>query len=139
MNYKTKINAGIFIALYISNRMEHTEIIIAVILTASSIIGSLIPDIDQSALMKKKLKFKLLNKITKDNIKLHGPLLYCLLYSVIYAVVKDDVWKIIFNGIFIGLFSHLILDGISYSGIAWFYPISKKTTSIGNKKNKCKI
>lgn len=100
-------------------------------------IGSILPDIDYLGFFKRKnSKIKISNKITKNNIALHAPLIYLLIYSILYEVVSDDIWRIIFNGSFLGIFIHLLLEGIFIQGIPWFYPISKKTSSLGHIKFK---
>ena len=100
-------------------------------------IGSILPDIDYLGFFKRKnSKIKISNKITKNNIALHAPLIYLLRYSILYKVVSDDIWRIIFNGSFLGIFIHLLLEGIFIQGIPWFYPISKKISSLGHIKLK---
>lgn len=109
-------------------------------MAGGSYIGSILPDVDYLGFFKYKSRnMKILNKITKNNIILHAPLIYLLIYSILYEVVRDDIWRVILKGLFIGIFLHLLLEGISVQGIPWFYPISRKTSSLGRIKLKEEI
>lgn len=142
MNYKTHINGGILIGLYVSIQMQSKPLIPTGIFIGGTILGSLLPDIDHSNSyigQKVKTVSKAINKLAGHRKLFHAPLAYLLLYSIALGMVKDDLLLKGINGIFLGILSHLILDSLTLGGLPWFYPLSKKRFSLCSIKTNSKF
>lgn len=91
------------------------------------VIGSLLPDIDVAG--------SFIANQTKINLGVLGhrkilhSLLGALLLSLPFLLLKNYIGGAAIAltiGLFLGCITHLVLDSFTLSGIAWFYPFSKK-------------
>jgi len=142
MNYKTHINGGILVGLYVNLQMTKTPIISSAVLLSGAIVGSILPDIDHKNSyigQKAKTISKAINKFAGHRKLLHAPLMYLLLYSVSLGIITDKLLVTSLKGLFLGVLSHLFLDSFTIGGLPWFYPLSKKKFSLGNVKTNSKI
>jgi inner membrane protein len=142
MNYKTHINGGALIGLYISSQIPNNHILSASIFFGGAILGSLLPDIDhKNSYIGKKTKgvSKAINKIAGHRKLFHAPLIYLLLYSIVFGMITLKSLLVGVTGIFCGILSHLILDSFTIGGLPWFYPFSKKRFSLCNIKTNSKL
>lgn len=142
MNYKTHINGGILVGLYVSIQMQSKPLIPTGIFMGGILLGSLLPDIDHSnSYIGKKVKTasKVINKLAGHRKLFHAPLIYLFLYSIALGMVKDNLILKGISGAFFGILSHLILDSLTVGGLPWFYPLSTKRFSIGNIKTNSKL
>ena len=142
MNYKTHINGGILVGLYVSIHMQSKALIPTGIFIGGALLGSLLPDIDhRNSYIGKKVKTasKAINKLAGHRKLFHAPLIYLFLYSMALGMVKDNLLIRGISGVFFGILSHLILDSLTVGGLPWFYPLSKKKFSIGNVKTNSKL
>lgn len=105
-------------------------------LIGSSVIGSLIPDIDEphSLIGRQVPGFShALKVIFEHRGFIHTPACMALLTALIYFALK--FWcpapyvSAITIGFVVGYLSHLILDTITPWGIMWFFPFSNKYIS----------
>jgi inner membrane protein len=142
MNYKTHINGGILVGLYVSIQMQNKPLIPTGILMGGALVGSLLPDIDhRNSYIGKKVKTasKAINKLAGHRKLFHAPLAYLFLYSVARGMIKDNFLIMGIEGLFLGILSHLILDSFTVGGLPWFYPLSKRRFSLGNIKTNGKL
>lgn len=142
MNYKTHINGGVLVGLYVSIQMINKPVISTGILMGGAFVGSLLPDIDhKNSYIGKKVKTasKAINKLAGHRNLFHAPLIYLFLYSIVLGMVTDNLLLMGVNGLFLGIFSHLVLDSFTIGGLPWFYPISKKRFSLGIIKTNSKF
>lgn len=143
MNYKTHINGGIFIGLYISSQMTNSiPIISTATFMGGALIGSVLPDIDhKNSYIGRKTKgvSKAINKFAGHRKLFHAPLMYLILYSMTLGININKILMLGVKGIFVGISSHLILDSFTTGGLPWFYPLSKKRFSLGKIKTNSKI
>lgn len=56
MNYKTHINGGIIVGLYVSLQMTNTSIVTSGALIGGTLVGSIFPDIDHKSYIGHKAK-----------------------------------------------------------------------------------
>ena len=137
MNYKTHINGGILVGLYVSLQMVSTTKISTGILLGGSLIGSIFPDIDhKNSYIGRKVKTvsKAINKFAGHRKLFHAPLVYLLLYSMSLGFITDKLLIFGVKGLFLGILSHLFLDSFTVGGLPWFYPLSKKKFSLAKIK-----
>jgi len=137
MNYKTHINGGILVGLYVSLQMTNTAIISTGVLLSGALVGSIFPDIDhKNSYIGHKVKTvsKVINKFAGHRKLFHAPLVYLLLYSISLGMITHKLLIISVEGLFLGILSHLILDSFTIGGLPWFYPLSKKRFSLGKIK-----
>jgi len=137
MNYKTHINGGILIGLYVSSQMINAPIASTGVLLVGTFVGSILPDIDHKNSyigQKAKLISKTINKLAGHRQLFHAPLMYLLLYSISLGMIKDKLLVVGVKGLFLGILSHLVLDSFTIGGLPWFYPFSKKRFSLSNMK-----
>lgn len=149
MNYKTHVIGGISASL-IANYLiveksiitlpENNKLIVAPILIAGAVVGSLLPDLDHSkSFLGGRLKIisKPINLIFGHRGITHSlsfwitAIITLLLYGKNY--VSDgsyDTYLLLIMGIGIGGFSHLFLDSLTKLGIPIFYPFSKYRLSL---------
>ncbi|SFC21574.1 metal-dependent hydrolase [Clostridium uliginosum] len=142
MNYKTHINGGILAGLYITSQMQSINILPTAIFLGSSIIGSLLPDIDhKNSYIGKRVKpvSKVINKLAGHRKLFHSPILYLVLYIGSMSVVTNKLGLNFLFGLFLGIFSHLFLDSLTVGGLPWFYPISKKRFSLAHIKTNSQL
>lgn len=142
MNYKTHINGGLLAGLYITSQMKNIEILPIAIFLGSSILGSVLPDIDhKSSYIGKRVKpvSSVINKLAGHRKLFHSPIIYWALYIASMSIGTD---KLVLNsmfGLFLGIFSHLFLDSLTIGGLPWFYPISKKRFSLARIKTNSQL
>lgn len=142
MNYKTHINGGALVGLYISSQIPRSYILSAGIFIGGAIIGSILPDIDhKNSYIGKKTKgvSKAINKFAGHRKSFHAPLAYLLLYSMSMGAIPQKSILVGVTGIFFGVISHLVLDSFTIGGLPWFYPLSKKRFSLGKIKTSSKV
>ncbi|WP_238918751.1 metal-dependent hydrolase [Clostridium sp. YIM B02555] len=142
MNFKTHINGGVLIGLYIGSQITKNDILSAGVFFGGTIIGSLFPDIDhRNSYIGKKAKgiSKTINKLAGHRKLFHAPLMYLLLYSISAGIPMKKVYFIGITGLFFGILSHLILDSFTIGGLPWFYPFTKKKFSLGKIKTNSKL
>ena len=142
MNYKTHINGGILVGLYVSLQMTNMSIVSKGVLLGGTIVGSLLPDIDhKNSYIGQKVKTvsKVINKLAGHRKLFHAPLFYLLLYSIALGMVTKNFLLVGLNGLFLGILSHLVLDSFTIGGLPWFYPLSKKKFSLGKVKTNSKL
>ncbi|WP_160693448.1 metal-dependent hydrolase [Clostridium sp. C2-6-12] len=142
MNYKTHINGGILVGLYVSIQMQNKPLIPTGVLLGGALLGSLLPDIDhRNSYIGRKVKTasKAINKLAGHRKLFHAPLVYLLLYSIGLGMIKDNLLLMGINGLFLGILSHLILDSFTIGGLPWFYPLSKKRFSLAGIKTNSKL
>lgn len=142
MNYKTHINGGILVGLYVSLQMTNTPIVSTGVLLGGAIVGSIFPDIDHKNSyigQKTKIVSKAINKFAGHRKLFHAPLVYLLLYSMSLGMITHKLLLIGAQGLFLGILSHLILDSFTIGGLPWFYPLSKKKFSLSNIKTNSKL
>ncbi|AWK51986.1 metal-dependent hydrolase [Clostridium beijerinckii] len=142
MNYKTHINGGILVGLYVNLQTTNLPILYKGILLGGALVGSIFPDIDHKNSYighKTKTVSKVINKLAGHRKFFHAPLIYLLLYSISLGMVTDKLLVVGIKGLFIGALSHLILDSFTIGGLPWFYPLSKKKFSLSNVKTNSKV
>ena len=144
MNYKTHINGGILLGLYVTSQMTDIQIVSTstAIFLGASVFGSLLPDIDhKSSYIGRRAKTvsKAINKLAGHRKLFHAPLLYLILYSTSMGLVSDKLIILFINGLFLGIMSHLILDSLTIGGLPWFYPLSKNKVSLAKIKTNSQI
>ena len=89
---------------------SQTYLIITLVFT---LIGSLLPDIDEEkSLIGKKLK---IGKFIKHRGILHG--IIPLIIFTIFILLTNGLAKKIFSGLMIGYSSHILLDGLTPMGV----------------------
>ena len=108
---------------------------------ASTVIGSLIPDIDNpKSTFGSKTFFtsNIINKMFGHRGITHAPIIL-LIFSVGLLFVLNsfhmESYIPILYGYTIGYISHLLLDALTKAGIPLFYPISKKRFHLLNIKS----
>lgn len=142
MNYKTHINGGILVGLYVNIQMTNISMISKGIFLGATVVGSLLPDIDhKNSYIGKKAKTvsKTINKLAGHRKLFHAPLMYLLLYSISIGMINDKLLVVGMKGLFWGILSHLFLDSFTIGGLPWFYPLSKKKFSLGSVKTNSKV
>ncbi|BCZ46582.1 TcpI protein [Clostridium gelidum] len=142
MNYKTHINGGILVGLYVNLQMSNTSIISTGVFLGGAVVGSIFPDIDhKNSYIGKKAKTisKAINKFAGHRKLFHAPLMYLLLYSISIGMINDKLLLVGIKGLFLGVLSHLLLDSFTIGGLPWFYPLSKKKFSLGSVKTNSKV
>ena len=142
MNYKTHINGGILVGLYVNLQMSNTSIISTGVFLAGAVVGSILPDIDhKNSYIGRKAKTisKAINKFAGHRKMFHAPLMYLLLYSISLGIINDKLLLVGIKGLFLGVLSHLLLDSFTIGGLPWFYPLSKKKFSLGSVKTNSKV
>lgn len=142
MNYKTHINGGALVGLYISSQIPKSHILSAGIFLGGTLIGSILPDIDhKNSYIGKKTKgvSKAINKFAGHRKLFHAPLFYLLLYSMSIGAILQKLLFVSVTGIFCGVLSHLVLDSFTIGGLPWFYPLTKKRFSLGKIKTSSKV
>lgn len=142
MNYKTHINGGILVGLYVNLQMSNTSIISTGVFLGGAVVGSILPDIDHKNSYigrKAKIVSKAINKFAGHRKLFHAPLMYLLSYSISIGMINDKLLLVGIKGLFLGILSHLLLDSFTIGGLPWFYPLSKKKFSLGNIKTNSKI
>lgn len=142
MNYKTHINGGILVGLYVNLQTTNLPIVYKGVLLGGALVGSVFPDIDHKNSYighKAKTVSKVINKFAGHRKFFHAPLIYLLLYSISLGMVTDKLLAVGIKGLFIGVLSHLILDSFTIGGLPWFYPLSKKKFSLSNVKTNSKV
>lgn len=142
MNYKTHMNGGILLGLYMICRVPKQSVLTSGLLLGGAIVGSLFPDIDHKNSyigQKAKSVSKAINKFAGHRKLFHAPLIYLFLYSIGIGMIKEKLGLVLINGLFLGIFSHLILDSFTIGGLPWFYPFSKKKVSLAKVKTNGKL
>lgn len=142
MNYKTHMNGGILLGLYMICRVPKQSVLTSGLLLGGAIVGSLFPDIDHKNSyigQKAKSVSKAINKFAGHRKLFHAPLIYLFLYSIGIGMIKEKLGLVLINGTFLGIFSHLILDSFTIGGLPWFYPFSKKKVSLAKVKTNSKL
>jgi inner membrane protein len=142
MNYKTHINGGILIGLYVSLQMTNTPKVSTAMLLGGSLLGSILPDIDhRNSYIGRKVKTvsKVINKFAGHRKLFHAPLAYLLLYSMSLGFITDKLLIFGVKGLFLGILSHLLLDSFTIGGLPWFYPFSKTKFSLSKIKTNGKL
>lgn len=142
MNYKTHMNGGILLGLYMICRVPKQSVLTSGLLLGGAIVGSLFPDIDHKNSyigQKAKSVSKAINKFAGHRKLFHAPLIYLFLYSIGIGMIKEKLGLVLINGVFLGIFSHLILDSFTIGGLPWFYPFSKKKVSLSKVKTNGKL
>ena len=142
MNYKTHINGGILVGLYVNIQMINTSIISKGIFLGAAVVGSILPDIDhKNSYIGKKAKTvsKTISKLAGHRKLFHAPLMYLLSYSISIGMINDKLLLACIKGLFLGVLSHLFLDSFTIGGLPWFYPLSKKKFSLCNIKTNSKV
>ena len=142
MNYKTHINGGILVGLYVNLQMTNISIISTGVFLGGAVVGSILPDIDHKNSyigQKAKTVSKTINKFAGHRKLFHAPLMYLLLYSISLGMTNDKLILVALKGLFLGVLSHLLLDSFTMGGLPWFYPLSKRKFSLGNVKTNSKV
>lgn len=142
MNYKTHINGGLLVGLYVSIQMANKPVLSTGAFIGGAFVGSLLPDIDhRNSYIGRKVKVasKAINKLAGHRKLFHAPLIYLFLYSILLGSVTDKLLLIGINGLFLGILSHLVLDSFTLGGLPWFYPLNKKRFSLGSVKTNSKL
>ena len=142
MNYKTHINGGIIVGLYVSLQMTNTSIVTSGALIGGTLVGSIFPDIDHKKSYighKAKTVSKAINKFAGHRKLFHAPLMYLLLYSISLGMITHKLLIVGVQGLFLGVLSHLLLDSFTVGGLPWFYPFSKKKFTLGKIKTNSKL
>lgn len=142
MNYKTHLNGGALVGLYISSQIPKSHILSIGIFLGGTIIGSILPDIDhKNSYIGKKTKgvSKAINKFAGHRKLFHAPLAYLLLYSMSMGAITQKSLLVWVTGLFCGVMSHLILDSFTIGGLPWFYPLTKKRFSLSKIKTNSKV
>jgi len=142
MNYKTHINGGILVGLYVSIQMTNKSVMSTGMFLTTAFVGSLLPDIDhRNSYIGKRVKTasKVINKFAGHRKLFHAPLFYLFLYSIALGMVTNNLLRIGLNGLSLGILSHLVLDSFTIGGLPWFYPLSKKKFSLGKIKTNSKL
>lgn len=142
MNYKTHINGGILIGLYMRSQITNISIVSTGVILGGALVGSILPDIDHKNSyigQKAKMVSKAINKFAGHRKLFHAPLMYLFLYSISSGMIDHKLLLVGTQGLFLGILSHLILDSFTVGGLPWFYPLSKKKFSLGNIKTNSKL
>ena len=122
MTGKTHILGGIAMGLVIS-RVCLPEISISYYVGCG--IGALLADIDHPHSMINKLCFPIgypLSRCCKHRTYTHT-IWFALFITFLNFCLISSLYYIL--GCFIGMLSHLVLDSLNPTGVAWFYPVSK--------------
>ena len=142
MNYKTHINGGILVGLYVGLQMTNIPIVTSGVLLGGVLVGSVFPDIDHKNSYighKAKTVSKAINKFSGHRKLFHAPLMYLLLYSISIGMITHKLLIVGVKGLFLGVLSHLLLDSFTVGGLPWFYPFSKKKFTLGKIKTNSKL
>lgn len=142
MNYKTHLNGGILVGLYMSLQATNVHIVPTGILLGGALVGSIFPDIDhKNSYIGHKVKTvsKAINKFAGHRKLFHAPLMYLLLYSISIGMITNKFFIVGAKGLFLGVLSHLVLDSFTIGGLPWFYPLSKKKFSLSKIKTSGKL
>lgn len=142
MNYKTHVNGGALVGLYISSQIPNNHILPTSIFLGGTLIGSLLPDIDhKNSYIGQKVKgvSKAINKLAGHRKLFHAPLVYFFLYSIIIGMLTQKLYLAGVIGLFCGILSHLILDSLTIGGLPWFYPFSKTRFCLGKIRTNSNI
>ncbi len=118
MMFLTHIVVGLFIGLVYITKSNPSLPIFALALV---LLGTVLPDID-SPRSKAKKRLGILGIIVKHRGIFHSLLLPFLIGFVLY----DQLGFHYGFAFFLGYVVHLVLDAMTKSGIAFFYPFSKK-------------
>src|SRR3989338_10662492 len=122
MLFRTHLVFGFLIALLFIKLFDINNQILSVILI---LFFSVFPDIDrQRSKIGKKFKFtsKLINFLFGHRGFLHSIFVPLLLFLSL-LIIKQDILA---RAVLIGYSSHLLLDGLTISGIRPLHPIKKK-------------
>lgn len=137
MRYQTHILGGALVGTIICN-IYNPDIINSGLIISSSMLGSLLPDIDcKTSYIGNRLKLtsSFVSAFTKHRGITHAPLTAGGLVFLIFFVLNKfiNINLNIFWGLLTGIMSHILLDSFTVQGIPLFYPITKKKFSF------CKI
>ena len=142
MRYLTKkvhttvgICTGIIVSFLLYNNGLSKDVANFAILTSGSLLGSIIPDIDNRRSyigQKAKAISKTINKygghrgITHSILGLAILILFLLGIGSFTQLIEYVYFKYLCYGIAIGYISHLAFDIITIGGIPLFYPVKKR-------------
>ena len=123
MKGTTHLAAGLLTGLFITSQQPQLSEA-TIVFTAGSIIGSILPDIDN-----RTSKIGQHIGITSFLIQLfighrtifHAPVLYVLLYALITAMFPGS--SRLLSGISVGVTTHLFLDMLNPAGIPLLWPL----------------
>ena len=142
INYHAHRISGICVGLSFSIATMPSEngLTYLAVITGSSLVGSLLPDIDepQSYIGKKVKPISKAIKFTAGHRGLFHTLLMCFAFPFIYFLINDipqiqnfiNIISYIIIGLPIGYLSHLLMDMMTVSGVPLFWPIINKKISI---------
>ncbi len=123
MNRSTHVLFGTSLSILILNP-QPSELIGIITL---SVIGSYLPDVDL------RIKHRMLMHNVFVLVMFSIILYYILNYLSVY-----ELWMMLaaFN---IGFLSHIVLDMLTYAGVAFFYPLSSKRYRIAKLKSNSRL
>lgn len=144
MNYKTHVTggllAGVLTISIVSNKFNtspNLEMIENALFISSSVIGSLLPDIDHRGSYigrRAKIVSTVVNKTLGHRGAIHSPIIMTSLTGILYFLLKQKIQSslLLFGclGLLVGIFSHILLDSFTIGGIPLLYPFSKKKYSL---------
>lgn len=143
MNYKAHSVGGVCsgLAFSIATMPQENQFLYVSAITASSLLGSLLPDIDEpnSFIGKKVWLLSKLIKFTTGHRGVFHTLAIVLIFPLIYFLTKDNEiflklswfpYKNFIIGLIIGYLSHLLMDSMTEMGVPLLWPLTKEKISI---------
>lgn len=139
MRGRTHIVGGVAIGLLAFNYIEMLNVNISesnslILATGGLVLGALLPDIDHPRSMI-SLKIKpigfILSKLFKHREYTHsivGSLSMTFLIGILINLlgINNDINYLFLKALFIGIASHILLDMLTFHGVALLYPFTKK-------------
>lgn len=144
MLYKTHIAGGLVLGYISFTRVpmlkaDISQSKVLIIIISGLILGSLFPDIDhKNSYLSRKIRplSYITSKIFKHREFTHSIAgvfsISYILYLILGKTNMEPIYLGIFNNAFtIGMISHIILDMMTVSGVALFYPLNRRRISFG--------
>lgn len=147
MNYKTHLVGGLFVGLVGIKALNTVGVdlgssINEAIFISTSVIGSLLPDIDHKGSYigrRAKITSSLISSLFEHRGATHSPIIitsFMFILNLLFSkfVASGPIVTIVFLGFYVGMMSHVLLDMVTKGGVPLLLPISKKKFSLTNIK-----
>lgn len=109
---------------------EDVSVLPLALITFSSMLGSLVPDIDEpNSIVGRKVKHLsgTLKKVFGHRGIIHTPFFLLIIFFLLFQIKNSiPIGNLLLIGFVSGYISHLILDMLTPAGLMIFYPFSKK-------------
>lgn len=140
MTGKTHLSFGLATGVASAALLEPNSTILGLGVIGCTVLGSLIPDIDQSSSkLGKKVKpiSKITNKMFGHRGFIHSPACLFITYLIVTMLLNYynlETYKVLLIGYVIGYAGHLFLDMLTKGGIPLLYPFNRKKIHLTNVK-----